>query len=361
MRFRLAGTVEAITAERHGIQELRVRTESGIRDAVNYPPLTGPVNVGDPVFLNACARELNLGTGGVDFVSGTPALSEPEITGGHIIKLRYTPHQFPVLAAEAPESPHHEGVCAFQSLEGAPVVCAEIHSQVAAIAAAVKWETDGHARIAYVLTEGGALPAAFSRLIADLRRRDLLDAVISAGHAFGGDYEAVNLYSALAVADTVVHADVTIVCQGPGAAGTGTPLGFSGVEQGTALNAAASLGGTPISVVRMSEADPRPRHRGISHHTLTVLQRIALCRALVPIPRPTRNTGFAWRTALEGTGIAERHDIIPVDVEPAMEALASHVELFSTMGRALDEDRAFFEAAAAAGLVAGQWVTGREQ
>ena len=358
MRSRLTGTVEEITVERPGIQEIRVRTESGLRAAVNYPQLTGPVATGDSVFINACACELNLGSGGVDFVASVEAGREPESSSGHIIKLRYTPFQFPVLAAESPESPYHELICAFNSLEGAPVVCAEVHSQVAAIATAVKWETKGHARVAYILTEGGALPAPFSRLVGELRKRGIVDAVISAGQAFGGDYEAVNLYSALAISDSVVRADVTVVCQGPGAAGTGTPLGFSGVEQGTALNASASLGGTSIAVVRMSESDPRPRHRGISHHTITVLQRIALCRSLVPIPRHAGHIGSAWRRALEGTGIAERHDIIPVDVEAAMRSMVSQKELFSTMGRELDQDRAFFEAAVAAGLVAGQWVTG---
>jgi hypothetical protein len=105
----------------------------------------------------------------------------------------------------------------------------------------------------------------------------------------------------------------------------------------------------------MSEADPRPRHQGISHHTLTILRQIALCRALVPVPRPTRELGAAWRQALEGTGIAERHDIITVDVEAVMEFIEKDGALFSTMGRSLAQDRAFFEAAAAAGLLAGQW------
>ena len=356
--FRLDGTVESITAERPGIQEIQVRTDSGLRDAVNYPPLTGEVSKDDTVVLNCCAIAMKLGSGGFDIVASVNGRSEASEPPGHIIKLRYTPLQFPVLAAESPESVHHDQISGFQSLEGTPVVCAEIHSQVAAIATAVKWETGGHARIAYIQTEGGALPLPFSRLIAHLKIEELLDTTVSAGQAFGGDYEAVNLYSALAVADSVAHADVIIVCQGPGAAGTGTPLGFSGVEQGTALNAAASLGGTPIAVVRMSEADPRPRHRGVSHHTVTVLQRIALCRALVPVPRPTRRLGSAWRHAMEGTGIAEKHDLITVDVEPAMEALLSHKDIFSTMGRSMDEDRTFFEAAVAAGLVAGQWMTG---
>jgi hypothetical protein len=66
--------------------------------------------------------------------------------------------------------------------------------------------------------------------------------------------------------------------------------------------------------------------------------------------------GTSWRRALEGTGIAERHDLIPVDVEAALAALQDFQVLFTTMGRSFNEDRSFFEASIAAGLVAGQLI-----
>ena len=103
-----------------------------------------------------------------------------------------------------------------------------------------------------------------------------------------------------------------VVAQGPGNLGTGTRWGFSGVAAGEAVNAAGVLGGRPVASLRVSGADPRERHRGMSHHSLTAYGRVALHPAdLVPCldsrttPRgtrcsrawPRRRTGFARRTA----------------------------------------------------------------
>ena len=95
------------------------------------------------------------------------------------------------------------------------MVCAELHSQLPAIAAAIKWETNNKARVVYVMSDGGALPLAFSRLVPKLLELGLIDATVTAGQAFGGEYEAVNLYSGIATAHAVAEADVVIVCQGP--------------------------------------------------------------------------------------------------------------------------------------------------
>jgi len=356
MLARTAGIVERIESERPGLQELRVRTDSGVRRAINYTGLNRRLEAGDRVVLNTWAVELGLGTGGADFVveEGRAALEEP---AGHVLKLRYTPLQFPVLAAEAPESPHHRALRNFRTLSGTPVVCAELHSQVPAVAAAVKWECP-RARVAYVMTDGAALPMAYSRLVPRMKECGLLDATVTAGQAFGGDFEAVNLYSGLAVARQAAGADAIIVCQGPGNTGTQTELGFSGLDQGIALNAAASLDGTPIAVVRMSLADPRARHRGISHHTLTVLDRVALAPAFVPIPRLTGEAFRLLRATLDRRGLLERHEFITVDAEQGFQALARAGIQVTTMGRPLEQEREFFLSAAAAGLVAGQWVAG---
>jgi hypothetical protein len=194
------------------------------------------------VLLNTWAVELDLGTGGADFVIASEDQTTVDAAPvGHVMKLRYTPLQQPVLAAEAPESTWHSEVAGFQSLEMTPVVCAELHSQLPAIAAAAKWETHGAARVAYVMTDEAALPLAYSHLVRDLREKGLIDVTITSGQAFGGDYEAVNLYSALAVAKVAGKADIIIVGQGPGNTGTETPLGFSGIAQGIALNAVAAL------------------------------------------------------------------------------------------------------------------------
>jgi hypothetical protein len=187
----------------------------------------------------------------------------------------------------------------------------------------------------------------------------LLDASITAGQAFGGDFEAVNLYAALAAAKAVVEADIVVVAQGPGNAGTGTPLGFSGVDQGLAINAAASLGGMPIVAARISFADRRDRHIGLSHHTVTVLTRIARAPALVPVPRLPELQRATLRAALEETGVEAEHEVITVDAERGLLALQEYGLEVTTMGRGLAEERPFFLAAAAAGLLAAQLVEAR--
>lgn len=361
MLARARGVVRRVLSERPGAQELEVDVDGQLRRALAYTDLCGHVQPGATVLLNTWAVEMNLGTGGLDFVIAsepTPSEAEPP---GHIMKLRYTPVQLPVLAAEAPESPYHEELRKFSTLGAIPVVCAELHSQVPAVAAAAKWETQGEATIVYVMTDGAALAAGLSRLLPEMRSRGLIDAVVTCGQAFGGDFEAINIYSALAVAAVAAKADIIIVGQGPGNTGTGTPLGFSGMDQGIALNAAAALDGTPIAVLRLSYADPRPRHVGLSLHTRTILSCATLSSVLVPVPRLTPQQNSALKKTLELAGIAQRHEIISVNAEPGLDALIDSGIPVTTMGRTVEQERAFFLAAAAAGLVAGQWYSGSRE
>lgn len=372
MLRRIAGVVESITAERLGAQELLVRVPtptanevSALRPALNLTTLTGRIAVGERVLLNTVAVEMSLGTGGQDFVvTGLERNGETEPPPGHIMKMRYTPLQVPVLAVEAPESPHHDAIRLFAGLDDLPVVCAELHSQLPAICAAAFWgcERQGCARpprIAYIMTDGAALPMALSRLVPELKAQGLLTATITTGQAFGGDYEAVNLYSALAAAKAVVHADIIVVAQGPGTVGTGTALGFSGIDQGLAINAAASLGGMPILVPRISFADQRRRHTGLSHHTLTVMTRIARAPVLLPLPRLPPEQNEVLYTMLEDSGLAETNDPITIDAEQALQSLEARGLKVTTMGRSLAEERPFFLSSAAAGLLASQLIEAR--
>ena len=89
---------------------------------------------------------------------------------------------------------------------------------------------------------------------------------------------------AVAAAKAALNADIVVVAQGPGNVGTATEFGHGGVEVGVAANAVLSLGGEPIIALRISFADPRPRHKGISHHSITALSRIALSPVTVPLP-----------------------------------------------------------------------------
>jgi hypothetical protein len=354
MKARLKGVVDRIASEREGAQEIIVKTDDGTRKAINYTQFTGILQPGDPITLNTWAVELELGTGGMDFVVQSTRMPENMTPPGRIMKLRYTPWQFPVLTAGAEESPWHEQLCNFTSLASLPVVCAELHSQVPAIAASCKWQSQGAARIVYIMTDGAALPLPYSRLVAHMRDKGLIDAVITSGQAYGGDYEAVNIFSALAIAKVVANADVIVVCQGPGNTGTRTQFGFSGIEQGVALNAVASLEGTPIAVARLSFADTRPRHIGISYHTLTILSKVALCRTYVPLPRLPESQRKVLRAALDEEGLRQKHDFITVNAEAGLKALKETGIPVTTMGRGIEEEESFFLAACSGGLLAGQ-------
>jgi hypothetical protein len=239
------------------------------------------------------------------------------------------------------------------------VVVADLHSALPAILAGlfgVSGTTAANSpRVAYVMTDGGALPAWFSRTAAGLREAGWLAATITTGQSFGGDLEAVTVHSGLLVARHMVGADLAIVTQGPGNLGTGTTWGYSGIAAGEAVNAAAILGGRPVASLRVSFADPRERHRGVSHHSLTAYGRVALVRADVVIPALPEPQ--ATRVASDAAPLATRHTLITIPVDGLDEALRSCPVPLSTMGRSLDEDPEYFLAAAAAGRHAASLLT----
>jgi hypothetical protein len=197
------------------------------------------------------------------------------------------------------------------------------------------------------MTDGGALPAWFSRTIAGLRDAGWLATVITTGQSFGGDLEAVTVHSGLLTARHAVGADVAILTQGPGNLGTGTRWGYSGVAAGEAVNAAAALGGRPVASLRVSFADPRERHQGVSHHSLTAYGRVALASADVVVP--VLQEPLAARVTSDVAPLASRHTLVTVPVDGLEEALRLTPVALSTMGRSLDEDLEYFLAAAAAG------------
>jgi hypothetical protein len=237
-----------------------------------------------------------------------------------------------------------------------PVVAAALHSQLPAIAVAFK-ERAPAKRLAYVMTDGAALPIALSDLVAALRTRNLVDATVTAGHAFGGDFEAVSVHSALAVARHIAHADAAVVVMGPGIVGTATRLGFSGIEVGPVLDAANGLGGQPIACLRVSFADHRPRHRGVSHHTATALSLACRSRVLVPVPTVGGTEEATLRADLVDSGIAARHDLVDVAPVGIVERFTRHELHVVSMGRQAADDPVLFEAAAAAGVVAADRAT----
>jgi hypothetical protein len=232
-----------------------------------------------------------------------------------------------------------------------PVVVADLHSALPAVLAGIQgsYRTDRGSgpRVAYVMTDGGALPAWFSRTVAGLRAAGWLAATITTGQSFGGDLEAVTVHSGLLTARHVVRADIAIVAQGPGNLGTGTRWGFSGVAAGEAVNAAAALDGRPVASLRLSFADPRDRHQGVSHHSLTAYGRVALAPADVVLPALPEPQ--ATRVATDAAVLAARHRLVTVSLDGLEEALRSCPVTLSTMGRSVAQDLEYFLAAAAAG------------
>lgn len=330
--------------------------------ALAYVSVTGEPRVGDRVLLNTNALDNELGTGGVAMVVALPdRLPEdrPDAADpaeqGHLVKARYTPLQTMVFGVDEQDSPHHPVLSEVDDLAGLPVVVADLHSSLPAVLAGLR-DRAPRARAAYLMTDGGALPAAFSRTCAVLRESEWLAAVVTCGQAYGGDLEAVNTYSGLLAARHVVNADVVVVSQGPGNLGTGTTWGFSGVSAGEALNAAEVLGGTGVAALRVSGADPRQRHRGISHHSRTAYARVLNRPADLPVPALWDLPGFDRALADQVARQAEelcaagphlsRHDI---DLRGLDDALERTPVPLSTMGRGLAQDPAAFLAAAAAG------------
>jgi Protein of unknown function (DUF3866) len=339
--------VAAVRREWPGAVELDVTSGGVTIPALAYPALTGRPQVGDRVLLNATALELGLGTGGYALVVAVPERLPDDPAGpGHLVKARYTPLQVTVLGADEQGSPHHEVLRDADDLGGMPVVVADLHSAVPAVLAALRADTPG-VTVAYLMLDGGALPAWFSRTIATLRQAGWLAGTVTAGQAFGGDLETVTVHTGLLAARHVLGAQVTVVAQGPGNLGSGTRWGFSGVACGEAVNAVAALGGRPVASLRISEADPRPRHRGISHHSLTSYGRVALARADVVVPELPGELG--QQVTAQAAPLGERHRLVPVPVDGLMEPLAGCPVRLSTMGRGLAEDGAYFLAAAAAG------------
>jgi hypothetical protein len=320
------GTVSAIVEREEGL----VRCEVDGQPCLAYPRLTGPVALGDEVLVNVQARELGLGSGGFDilYANLTRGLDLPPEPGAHVMKLPYTPLQAAVRHAE------EDGLPA-ESLAGTPVVCCSLHSQLAPVCAGI-----GEAvRVAYVQVPGGALPVSLSDAVRVLKARGLVETAVAAAACVDGDVACVSVASALAWAGTAGFE--AIVCAiGPGIVGTGSWLGHGGVAAAEAANAASALGGVPVLAVRYSDADPRERHRGVSHHTRAAL---ALC--------PGR-AAVAWPDGLEAPAWLDPRE--QVDVTGWEEACAGLP--LSHMGRGPREDPWFFAAAFAAGRLARRLV-----
>src|SRR5215210_8559674 len=116
------GRVTAVVERHEGL----ARIEVDGTPCVAYPRQTGPVALGDEVLVNVQARELELGSGGFDvlYANLTRGLDLAPEAGAHVMKLPYTPSQYAVRHAEEDRE-------LSETLDGMPVVCCSLHSQVA--------------------------------------------------------------------------------------------------------------------------------------------------------------------------------------------------------------------------------------
>jgi len=315
------GSVTAVTERHDGL----VRLEVDGRPCVAYPGMTGPVALGDEVLVNVQAVELGLGSGGFDilYANLTRGLDLDAEPGTHVMKLPYTPLQHAVRHAE-------EDGAALGSLNGLPVVCCSLHSQVSPACAGLG---EGR-RVAYVQVAGGALPVSFSDTVRALRERGLVEVAVAVGACVAGDVACVSTAAALIWAAEQGF-DAALCSIGPGIVGTASPWGHGGLAVAEAVGTAGALEGKPVLAVRYSEGDLRERHRGLSHHTRAVLALAAGAEVGWP-------DGLAVPEELEGATM--------VDVTGWKEACAGLP--LSHMGRGPDDDPWFFAVAYAAGRVA---------
>ncbi len=301
------GTVTAVLEEPAELVRLEV---DGV-PCIAYPRLTGPVEVGDDVIVNEQARLLELGSGGFDilYANLTRGLGLPADEGAHVMKLPYAPGQVALRHAEETNVPA-------ESLAGLPVVCCTLHSQVAPVCAAL-----AGLRVAYVQVAGGGLPVSLSDTVRVLKERRLVEVAVAVAPCLDGDVEFVTAAAALAWAKAE-GLDAVVCSLGPGIVGTGSRLGHGALTLADTANAASALGGQPVLAVRRSSADPRERHRGVSHHSRAVLD---LCLGVVTVP--AASDGEGWEKACAGLPLAH-------------------------MGRGREEEPEFFRAAYAAGVAA---------
>ena len=317
-----------------GSDPLMVRVEGEERPAWADRELVGEVREGDEVILNVEALDLGLGSGGFDVVhvNLSRGLEAPGVATATAMKLNYSSLQHPV---EPVESVEEKG-----PRRRIPVLVLSLHGQLVPAAWAAAQAGRGP-RVGYIQTAGGALPGGLSRDVADLRRAGLICDHVTAGPAYGGEHEAMTVIGALRAALGPLGWDAVIAGPGPGIAGSGTRLGHGGMAALDTAHTALALGLETLVAPRMSSSDPRERHRGLSHHTETVL-RLLLGSVRVPAPA-TEDAALAELREVCG----DKHEIWPrdgsIDEYAASGLPASH------MGRSIEEDRLFFVAALAAG------------
>ena len=340
------GKVRKVLSHRDGVTELILDIEHEVKKALNYDFITGNVSEGDWLILNTSAASMSLGTGGYHFVIANLTHKSLNLSpGGHGMKVRYTPFQVKVAFAEE-ELVHMRDVFNRSlDLTGKLIFFCQLHSMVPPLCAYIHYyylKYQYKPKIAYIMTDHAALPLAFSKNIAYLREKNLLDTVITIGNAIGGDLECVNIYTALQAAATVKKGDIIIISMGPGITGTGTRYGFSGLELGFYLDLAYRHKGQCCLIPRISFADSRHRHYGISHHSITILKDIISSPLYIVLPNLSKQKLRYLFLQLKNNHLLERYSVCLADGREIINAMKYYEISVTTMSRGISDDPEFF-------------------
>jgi hypothetical protein len=341
------GRVVSIEGAGQRVVRLTVEVEGGERrPAIAYPGQTGKVAPGDDVIVNVEGRDLGLGSGGFDIVHAKLSIDEEpgEVGDAHVMKLNYTSLQQAI-------APVEEGLEELSTRPGIPVAVLALHGQLAALTFALARLREG-VRTGFVQSGGGALPGALSDTVADLLDRGLLAGHVTAGPAHGAGLEAITVEGAIDAGGRSLGWDCAIVGPGPGILGSASALGHGGLAALSNAHAALSLGCVVTIVPRLSSGDPRERHRGLSHHTETVLD-LVLRPVQVAVPA---GVSLPAGAGLERAIAHGDHEGVHADVSELIDPYLSSGLEARTMGRSFDEDRDFFLAALAGGAVLAQTI-----
>ncbi|HKT83015.1 MAG TPA: DUF3866 family protein, partial [Solirubrobacterales bacterium] len=333
-------------------QPLTVEVGGERRRAWADESLLGEMREGDEVVVNVEALDLELGYGGFDVVhvnltrgleGGGPPGEE------HVMKLNYSSLQHAVEPVERTvesaenvvEPAERRNVFPLpedrKALRRSPALVIPLHGHLAPAAWAAAEAASG-LKVGFVQTGGGALPGSLGRDVAELRKRELLCGHVTAGPAYGGEHEAISVAGGVEAALNVLGWDAAIVGPGPGIIGSESRLGHGGIGALDNAHAALALGLPTLLSPRLSSADPRERHKPVSHHTLTVLEMLL---APVQVPLPSGNPDvveiLSRRAAGPGGSDEERaHRLLEVPADLAgYKATGLPAR---TMGRTLAED-----------------------
>jgi len=322
-------------------QRLGIEIDGDRRAAIADVGLVGSSRVGDELIVNVEALDLRLGSGGFDVVhvNLTRGLGGEGTPGARVMKLNYTSLQHAIVAVEEGD-PDTAAPPPAQLPLTRPVAVLALHGQLAALAWAFGQACEG-GRLGYVQTAGGALPGGHSCVVRELREQGLLAGHLTAGAAFGGaDGDSVTTAAALDHGLTELRWDAAVAGPGPGILGSASTLGHGGMQALDSAHAALALGCETLLVARMSGTDTRPRHRGLSHHTRTVL---GLLLAVVSVALPDGQQG-----------LSDRHTWVAHEAD--LEGYVASGLPTRSMGR---EDPLFFAAALAAGTALAQMANTR--